>query len=330
MPRLGPAGRRGGSAERGGGSAERLGGARPRHDAPAASAYRRAMETTPAPGRHWRPLTHDGMDRPYLLQLPPDPPAAPLPLLVQLHGRGIDPVQFDRLTGFGALADEIGFAVAMPAAIGEIWNAGRDAAPAERRPHDVSYLTAVIADASAGRSIDPRRIYLAGMSNGAAMAGRMACERADLIAGIAQVAGTIGMSVVAGCRPARPVPIISIHGAADGIAPYQGGVRRGLIPHLMIRRAIGPSIGVDDWAEFWVAANGATAGPALTTLPPDVTVRTWHGPTPASDVVFYRFEGGGHTWPGAHIPLPALLFGRTSRTIDAAAVCWDFLATHSG
>jgi polyhydroxybutyrate depolymerase len=251
-------------------------------------------------------------------------------LLVQLHGRGIDPVRFDRLTGFGALADQEGFAIAMPGAIGEIWNDGRDAAPESMRPDDVGYLTAVIADACARLPIDRRRIYLAGMSNGAAIAGRMACERAELIAGLAQVAGTAGMSVVAATRPARPVPIISIHGTADRVAPYQGGVRRGLLPHVMIRHAAGPSIGVDDWAAFWVAADGATTGPSTTTLPPDVTIRTWHGPTPASDVVFYRLEGCGHTWPGAHIPLPALLFGRTSRTIDAARVCWEFLAAHAG
>lgn len=276
------------------------------------------------------PLAHDGMDRPYLVRVPAEPRDGPLPLLIELHGRGIDPVRFDQLTGFSELGNEMGFAVAMPAAIGEIWNDGRDAASPGMRPDDVGYLTALIADATAGLPIDPRRVYFAGMSNGAAMSGRMACERADLIAGIAQVAGTVGVSVAAAARPARPVPIISIHGASDPVSPYQGGVRRGLIPRVVIRHSISPSIGVDDWAAFWIAANGATAGPTLTTLPPDIAVRTWHGPTPASEVVFYRVEGAGHTWPGSHFTLPAFLFGKTSRTIDAARVCWEFLAAHSG
>jgi polyhydroxybutyrate depolymerase len=275
------------------------------------------------------PLAHEGMDRPYLLRLPAQPTTGLLPLLIELHGRGIDPVRFDQLTGFSELGDEMGFAVVMPAAIGEIWNDGRDAAPEGMRPDDVGYLTALIADATARLPIDPRRIYLAGMSNGAAMSGRMACERAELIAGIAQVAGTLGASVAAAARPARPVPIISIHGTADPVSPYEGGVRRGLIPHLIIRHSIGSSIGVDDWAAFWIAANGATARPTLAALPPDITVRTWHGPTPASDVVFYRIEGAGHTWPGSHIPLPAFIFGKTNRTIDAARVCWEFLAAHA-
>jgi polyhydroxybutyrate depolymerase len=288
------------------------------------------MSSTNRPaGRAAIALNHDGIDRPYLLQVP-TVAAEPMPLLLELHGRGIDPERFDQLTGFGALADEAGFALTLPSAIGEIWNDGRDAAPEGRRPDDVGYLAGVIDDATARAPIDRRRVYVVGMSNGAAMAGRLACELADRIAGIAQVAGTAGAGIVAGCRPARPVPILSVHGTADDVAPYEGGVRRGLRSRVMIRHAAGRSIGVDGWARFWVAANGALDGPEVKALPPDTTIRAWHGPTPASDVVFYRVAGAGHTWPGSRIALPAFLFGRTSRTFDATRVSWGFLAAHTG
>jgi poly(3-hydroxybutyrate) depolymerase len=69
--------------------------------------------------------------------------------------------------------------------------------------------------------------------------------------------------------------------------------------------------------------------PYWTTWPPDTTIRTWHGPSPASDVSFYRIDGGGHTWPGSHLTLPAFLFGRTSRTFDATRLIWEFFATHA-
>jgi polyhydroxybutyrate depolymerase len=287
------------------------------------------MDPNQPPVRKTIALTYDGMERPYLLQIPSGGAADGMPLVLQLHGRGIDPVRFDQLTGFGALADEEGFALAMPGAVGEIWNDGRDAAPEGMRPDDVGYLTVLLDDVSSRAAIDTRRVYVVGMSNGATMAARLVCERGDGIAAFAQVAGTVGVDIAAACHPDRPVPILSIHGAADNIAPYQGGVRRGLIAHAIIRRAIGPSIGVDDWARFWVVANGATEGPAINALPPDTTIRTWHGPSPASDVVFYRIDGAGHTWPGSHIPLPAFLFGRTSRTFDAARVIWEFFSAHS-
>lgn len=286
------------------------------------------MAATQPAGRMLIPLTHDRLDRPYLIQAPP-PGADPVPLVLELHGRGIGAARFDQLTGFGELAAEAGFALAMPAAIGEIWNDGRDAGREGMRPDDVGYLAAVIDDAASRLSIDARRVYAVGMSNGAAMAGRLACELADRIAAIAQVAGTLGEGNAAGCRPSRPVPILSIHGTADRVAPYAGGNRRGAISRLMIRPTVGPSIGVDEWAAFWVAANGALPDPVVSELPPDTTIRTWHGSAPSSDVVFYRVEGAGHTWPGSRITLPAFLFGRTSRTVDAATVAWQFLASHS-
>jgi polyhydroxybutyrate depolymerase len=263
------------------------------------------------------PLIHDGRNRPYLLQVPPTTHADRLPLLLELHGRGIDATRFDQLTGFGSLANEDGFVLALPSAVGEIWNDGRSQSEKwTGQPDDVGYLAAVIDDASARVPIDPRRIYVVGMSNGAVMAGRIARELAERIAAVAQVAGTAGVGLAAGPRPSRPVPILNIHGVADRYAPYEGGVRRTLL-------------GIDEWAGFWVAANGALDGPVLSSLPPDTTIRAWHGPAPSSDVVFYRIDGGGHTWPGSRFTLPAFLFGRTSRTFDATRVCWEFLGAHT-
>jgi len=274
------------------------------------------------------PLNHDGRHRPYELHVP----AAALtatggPLVLQLHGRGIDPLQFDRWTGFRAMADEAGFVLALPSAIAEVWNDGRNPALVQADIDDVGYLLAIIEDVSARLPIDPRRVFVVGMSNGAAMAGRLACEASDRIAGVAQVAGTIGLDLARRSRPSRPVPILQIHGTADSVAPYEGGRRRGVRARLMtIRNPAGPALGVDAWARFWVAANGALDEPEVTSLPPDTTIRAWHGPSPASDVVFYRVEGGGHAWPGCRIWYPDVLFGRTTRTFDATRVIWEFFA----
>jgi poly(3-hydroxybutyrate) depolymerase len=78
-----------------------------------------SQSVTLSAGRHKVPLTRDGHDRPYLLHVPsiarPDGAA----FVLQLHGRGIDPIMFERWTGFSALADETGFVLAMPSAAGE-------------------------------------------------------------------------------------------------------------------------------------------------------------------------------------------------------------------
>ena len=41
-------------------------------------------------GSHTLSLPHEGRDRPYLLHVPPGATAEASPLLVELHGRGID------------------------------------------------------------------------------------------------------------------------------------------------------------------------------------------------------------------------------------------------
>ena len=279
-------------------------------------------------GSHTVSLRHDGHERPYLLHVPPAAPAERAPLLLELHGRGIDAVSFDRWTGFRHLADEAGFVVALPSAVGEIWNDGRYPELVRDGPDDVAYLVALIEDACARLPIDVGRIYVVGMSNGATMAARLVCEHAGRIAAFAQVAGTAAVGVAATSRSACPVPLLQVHGTGDDFAPYGGGRRHGLRARLVLRHAAGPSIGVDDWARLWVAANEAHEGPRIETLPPDTTVRRWRGTSSASDVVFYRVDGGGHTWPGNRQPLPRLLFGRKSRAFDATKVIWDFLAAH--
>ena len=236
------------------------------------------------------------------------------------------------MAGFVALADPEGLVLAVPDAIGGVWDDGRFARTDRYgQADDVGYLTAADRRRDDHTPIDPQRVYVFGMSNGAAMAGRLACERADRITAIAQVAGTAARAIAVDGRPTSPVPILQIHGAADHLAPYEGG-RRG-----------GASLARSSWGgvppgrasasthgrSFWVAANRASAEPTVTRIPPDTTLRTWRGPTPRSDVVFYRIDGMGHTWPGSRPELPRFLFGRTSQTIDATRVIRDFLAAHA-
>jgi polyhydroxybutyrate depolymerase len=268
-------------------------------------------------------LWHDGQDRPYHLHVP-DGAGQRVALVVELHGRGIDPIRFDGLTGFRPLADEVGFVLALPAAVGEIWNDGRDPL---RSTDDVAYLDAVIEDACRRCPVDPGQVYLVGMSNGAAMAGRFALERAERIAGIGQVAGTAAASIAVQDRPIRSLGLIQIHGSRDEIAPYVGGSRRALRARLLVHRSLGASIGVDEWARLWVEALGGAETPESEMLVPDTTRRTWRDADGKPTVIFYRVAGAGHTWPSSKIKLPRFLFGRTTTTFDATRTIWEFLET---
>src|SRR3546814_4607864 len=90
----------------------------------------------------------------------------------------------------GRLAAEHGAWVILPEADDE-WNENPDKSDGT---DDVGFLSQLITTATMLRPIDPKRVYLPGMSNGGFMVERLACARPDLIAGAAIVAATLGKS----------------------------------------------------------------------------------------------------------------------------------------
>ncbi|MCA9605742.1 MAG: hypothetical protein KC619_09115, partial [Myxococcales bacterium] len=67
-----------------------------------------------------------------------------------------------------------------------------------------------------------------GHSNGGFMAYRLACDSADLVTGIASLAGSDAVSGTLGCDPVADVAVLEIHGDADGTVSYDGGSIAGL------------------------------------------------------------------------------------------------------
>ena len=183
---------------------------------------------------------------------------------MELHGRGIEATRFDALTGFGELAGARGFALALPNAINEVWNDGRpQTTKLSGGADDVGSLAALIGDAQTAAPIDPDRVSLAGMSNGAVMARRFTCERATEIAGFAQVGGTAAAEVARDAHPSTAVPLLHVHGTADRFAPYEGGVPNAPLARLLLGRSRSPAVGVDEWARFWVEANAPAPEPTV-------------------------------------------------------------------
>jgi polyhydroxybutyrate depolymerase len=85
---------------------------------------------------------------------------------------------------------------------------------------------------------------------------------------------------------------------------------------------------------FWVNRNGCAAEPRTTRLPqkhPEQEISTFRetyaGGRDESEVVAYRVEGGGHTWPGGSERTAR--FGKQSRDIDASETIWEFFQKHS-
>lgn len=277
-----------------------------------------AMRSTVHAGDQTVSLTVDGRERRYVLHAPPDLDGTPRPLVLELHGGGGRASNIDRLTGLSALTDARGWLLVMPDGVDRQWHDGRPGVGDE--VDDVAFIEAVLDDVAARTAVDPARIFATGISNGAMMSGRLACDLSDRITAVAQVAGTLGTAAAEACAPDEPVSVLVIAGTADPLVPFGGGSVT--VPFGGDR---GTVVGAEAYVSDWLRRDGlADATLATLDLPPDTTVTSWSGPDGVAVVDFYRIDGGGHTWPGGRQYLPKAVIGPTSETFSASRVVLDF------
>ncbi len=294
-------------------------------------------------------LQVNGTRREYLLKRPQQRGAS---LVVFLHGTGATAAWADEETGWSALAEEEGFALALPEGLPPhpndppkfLTNPPRwdDGSPGivnarslatERHtsiaepvvsslhegyagPHssaDVAFLATVIDDAVVRVNADPRRVFVCGFSNGAAMAFRVAAELADKIAAVAPVAGHCW---VPDPKPIRPVPTFYLIGSADPLIPLRGGEVRSPWQHRYVRR---PPIA---WTlERWADAIGCEVIPRTVSDSGGVRTDTYSGPVPFRVLTI---EGLGHHWPGGLGRFNHRIAGLPSELVDGTRQVWEF------
>jgi polyhydroxybutyrate depolymerase len=246
---------------------------------------------------------------------------APVPLVVMLHGGLGSAEQAQASYGWNVEAAARGFVVVYPEGEDRTWNAGGGCCgpAAKRQIDDVGFLDALLDTVARDENIDPRRIYLTGMSNGGAMAYRYACERGDKIAAIGSVSG--GMAYR--CRAPKPVSVMEIHGTDDKSIPLNGGIGT----KSRVRVNWNPAA---ETLKLFAAAASCT--------PP--YVRSGAGRTYAMgscalgrEIALITLDGAGHQWPGgvARGPIAAKLLGvdPPSQIMTATTTLYTFFMSHS-
>lgn len=228
----------------------------------------------------------------------------PTPILVMLHGGGGNAKQFEKGSQMDDVADDLRFIVVYPQGMPQrrgsdfrTWNAihccGKAFAEQSRDAEFVGRLVEVLV---ASWSIDGSRIGVAGHSNGAMMAYRLAAERSDLFASVMPVAGTIGGQPDPGAKlrviaqPERPVSVLILHARDDPRVPYEGGD-----DHSFGQPRTDLSVGAA--VAFWRAVDGITAEPKAVTRA-DGVQEELHGSGGGVEVRVLTTVGG-HGWPGA-------------------------------
>ena len=268
-----------------------------------------------------RTLRVHGVPRSFLLFVPTSyRRGQPMPLVVMFHAGGVTARRMPAHTGLSRLAEREGFVVAYPEGLGRRWNDGRGYASSH---DDVGFARAVLDTLQRELSIDPRRIYATGISNGAMFAYRLACDLPGTLAAVAVVAGAMPSTLTTRCVTTAPLSVLAFQGTADPLLPYLG-------------RTSGPRGRVLSAARtmaYWATVDGCDPSPATVELPDGVPgdgTRVKHsvyaGCREGRGVELYTIEGGGHTWPGG--PAAGEAVGRVSREIDATDLIWTFFAQH--
>lgn len=270
-----------------------------------------------------------GQKRTYLLYLPRGYSAErAYPLVVVLHGSKGDSKQIMEQTGMSAKADSEGFVVAYPQGIGRSWADGRGVSNAdEKGVDDVGFMKAMLAQIQQKATIDPKRIYATGISNGGMMSNRLACDMSSTFAAIGPVAGPLPTKVRARCKPTDPISVVSIRGGADPLVKLQGGT---------VGRNMGEVESERDATSFWAKHDGCTGEPASSELQArvkdgtSVSKKDWGDCKAGTEVVSYVVAGMGHNWPPSELkgPLMRRIVGPSSKNLNATDVIWSFFAAH--
>jgi polyhydroxybutyrate depolymerase len=285
---------------------------------------------TLGPGDYNRTITSGGMERFYRVHVPASyVPSRPTPVVLNFHGGGGNPQSQKTISRMDQASEQYGFIVVYPQGTGAkwrlinphgyTWNAGSCCGWAMQHGiDDVGYTRDLLNDLERQVNVDSNRVFATGISNGAMMCFRLACELSHRIAAIAPISGTMG---VTSCAASRPVPVICFHGTADKFEPFAGGRGPRLLGGVYFQS-------VDQTIAFWRQHDGITGAPREVRRG-DAT-GYYYGPgTDGSEVALWVIKGGGHTWPGGQFGVLGERFlGKMTQDISANDLMWEFFQKH--
>jgi poly(hydroxyalkanoate) depolymerase family esterase len=252
--------------------------------------------------------THATLTRGYKLYVPTPSTGQARPLVVMLHGCTQNPDDFALGTGMNERAHEQGFCVLYPeqsqaANPQRCWNWFKH--NHQRRgsgePALIASMTQTIIKE---HDIDPRRVFIAGLSAGGAMAAIVADAYPEIFAAVgvhsglptgaaSNVAEALavmssgqsgnGMSSAQATKlPQRLVPTIVFHGDQDRTVHPRNGEQ-------VIASALGSAAATSPQVTQGVSPNGRR-----------YTSATHHGETGKVLAEHWLVHGAGHAWSGGH------------------------------
>lgn len=260
--------------------------------------------------------THGALTRRFKLYTPPGQSDRPMPLVVMLHGCTQNPDDFAAGTGMNQRAREQGFCVLYP-------EQSQDANPSrcwnwfkhnhQQRGHgEPALLASMVQTMIKQHGLDPRRVFIAGLSAGGAMAAIVAAAYPEIFAAVGVHSGLptgaasnvaealmvmrsgelgivmpgkgrgLGAATKGPLRPQTTVPTIVFHGDQDTTVHPRNGEQ--VIAAVMGSGASGPRV------EQGVSTRGRR-----------YTRSTRHADHGRALTEHWLVHGAGHAWSGGSV-----------------------------
>jgi poly(hydroxyalkanoate) depolymerase family esterase len=268
-----------------------------------------------------RSFSNAAGSRNYKLYVPTCYSGEPMPLLLMLHGCKQNPDDFAAGTRMNELAQQHGFLVAYPeqprpANGSNCWN-WFQAAHQGRGGGEPSILSGIVGDVAAQVRIDARRVFVAGLSAGAAMAVILGQTYPDVFAAI---------GVHSGLPHGAAHDVASAFAAMHGRAPARAAAARPGVATIVFHGDHDKTVVVANAGAIVGDAVGADAGLALereSTALAGCTRTVYRDAAGRAQVEQWLVHGAGHAWSGGS---PKGSFTRPSGPDASAEMVRFFLA----
>ena len=271
-------------------------------------------------------LNHNGLDREYILYIPPNIESRTnLPVIFNFHGYQGRANQFFNMTDLIDIANENGVVLVYPQGAPldggpSHWNAAplNSSTPSfvnKSNVNDLEFFFNLLDDVNQNNILDLNRVYAIGYSNGGMFSHFLACNTENIFAAIGDVAGTMLLDTYNNCNPSSPVPVLKIHGTSDNVVSYNGFAQAGFKT-------------VDDVINFWKTNNKSNEQFILNNFvssswanymgPVNFEKYTYESNENDSEVILYKMLGGGHWWDYS-----------LDNDLRTSSLLWNFFSKHS-
>ena len=239
------------------------------------------------------------------------------PVVFVFHGGLGNPGLIEKQTGFSKKADEEGFIVVYPYGTGSFdkklltWNTWDCCGYADKKNiNDVDFIKAVIKEMKTKYSVDEKRIYAAGLSNGGMMCYLLACELPEYFAAVAPVAASMFDTV--SCDSKSEVSLIIFNSVNDQHVPYNGGIGEESLVDV-------EKLPVETVVNLWVDKYNCYL---MNKSESSSFHKTYYKNNIQTEIILYKMLSGGHSWPGGE---KIRMFGDTPvKNVSATDLMWEF------